>query len=396
MAEELIEELGLNVASEVAGEACTVDDYHMEESAMSTNAAMLAVVPIFWMLIVYIVIYFIYKLIELSMFWRHVRRGSRIARVAASTLRQLRAAQPEYHPPTRHVWCSGEDVDTSSSPLLCVACCRHIAPLTPSQALNSCAACGVVAHDGCLRHVGDTCRPSCTPGGTQHHFWQVAGTERQEQRLSGVNSERDRILGSVGPCLYCDEEVAGGVFAVEPAWRCACCPVLTHVRCFCATHPDLPTVTAKFESKMKLITGKNAGKLSHAASTALGNGAPAPAAGGAGNAGLLLPAVNFDTAGHLDSPTTLDTPRIFEDGPLTPEGGFTFSRGQSPELIGPFGMENLQQQHLSNSAEHENDTTGVNGGSVGGGNVYLGRRGSIEWGKEELKQLDICSLGPMQ
>ena len=185
---EVIEELGLHVPSEVPGEVCTVDEYPTEDGALGTNTAMLAVVPIFWMLIVYLVIYFIYKLIELSMFWRHVRRGSRIARVAASTLRQLRAAQPEYHPPTRHVWCSGEDVDTSSSPLLCVACCRHIAPLTPSQALNSCAACGVVAHDGCLRHVGDTCRPSCTPAGTQHHFWQVAGTERQEQRLSGVNS----------------------------------------------------------------------------------------------------------------------------------------------------------------------------------------------------------------
>jgi len=378
----MTEERGLQSTPEACGDVCTVEEHQMEDAALGTNPAMLAVVPIFWMLIVYFVIYFIYKLIELSMFWRHVRRGSRIARVAASTLRQLRAAQPEYHPPTRHVWCSGEDVDTSSSPLLCVACCGHIAPLTPSQALNSCAACGVVAHDGCLRHVGDSCRPSCTPVGMpQHHFWQVAGTERHEQRLSGVNSERDRILGSVGPCLYCDEEVAGGVFAVEPAWRCSCCPALTHVRCFCAAHPELPTVTAKFESKMKVITGKNASELARAASVGVGVGAPA-GSGAVGRGNSLLGTVATEAENLLDSPVTLDTPRISDDGLLTPSGlGFNFSRGQSPE-VGTLSMENL---HLNNQQHIDS-----------GVNLVLGRRGSIKWKKEDLQQLDTCSLGPMQ
>jgi hypothetical protein len=134
---------------------------------------------------------------------------------------------------------------------------------------------------------------------------------------------------------------------------------------------------------MKIITGKDASQLAHAASTGIGIVAPVKSGGAAreSSSSLVLPA--FTEAGNvLDSPITLDTPRISEDGAPTPSGlGFNFSRGQSPE-IGSLGMENLQLYN-----RHQLD---------GGVNMFLGRRGSTGWEKEDLQQLDTCCLGPMQ
>ena len=221
----------------------------------------------------------VYKLIERCVYWRHVQRGSRVGRVAASTLRQLRAALPDAHPRTRHAWCPAGEGD-ASAPLLCVACVGHIRPLTPTDALQKCAACGVVAHDGCLRHVGDTCCPLSTPGAHPQHFWLVAGTSLEEQ-LPGDRASAAATRAAL--CIYCSETVDGELYAAEPTWRCACCACCAHVECFCRAHPDLTTVAAAFaaetEGRRELQAAAKAGDDPTAAAAAAGaapNGAAMP------------------------------------------------------------------------------------------------------------------------
>jgi len=179
----------------------------------------------------------LYKLAESLAFWRHVRRGSHVARVAAAALGELRSEQPTHHRRTRHSWFTASEGQTSV-PLLCVACVGHIRP-SSADTLQRCAVCGVVAHDGCVRHVGETCRPLATPPGPQQHFWLVSGTSMEEQ------GPIERISGAASCCIYCSEPVSGELhlgFATEPTWQCACCACYAHVQCFVKAHPHLEGV----------------------------------------------------------------------------------------------------------------------------------------------------------
>jgi hypothetical protein len=333
----------------VAENVCLPDEISTEDWAFGSISA---ASPLTAVAIGITVLFLFYKLVQRLLFWRLVRRGSRIARVAASTLRALRAARPSFHAPTRHVWVSGEELDVAASPLLCVACCGHIAPLTPAQALNCCAACGAVAHDGCLRHVGDTCRPAAAPPGPQQHFFMVAGTGRQERPPSSQQQDRGAVPGSNGgvrPCLFCEEEVTGGVWAAEPAWRCACCAAMTHVRCFCATHPQLPTVAAKYETRLRGAMG----------------------AGGEGwgrLGGVKVGVVPGGTAEpmHLDRPVAGAMPPLTVASPT--------AAGAAAHGLGDLGSPT------------------ANGAS----NAL--QRNFADWNlsEEEVETLDSCSLGPMQ
>jgi hypothetical protein len=183
----------------------------------------------------------IYFLLHRLLFWRAVRLGSRTAQVAASALRALRAADPSRHPATRHIWTTGLEYDVSS-PLLCVACSGHVDPVASAHSLRYCAACGVVAHDGCLRHVGHTCRPLSIPSEHPRHYWLVCGTSIEEnpeiiaeQGANGLTATR---------CLYCGDDASGDISVSEPAWKCACCPAKVHVGCYSAAYPELSSVAA--------------------------------------------------------------------------------------------------------------------------------------------------------
>jgi hypothetical protein len=212
------------------------------------------------------------SLVARLMYWLNARHGSRVAKVAAAALRQLRRGAPELHPPSRHSWFGARDVDVAS-PLLCVACLGYIPPLAPGQTLQSCACCGVVAHDACVRHVGDTCRPLSLPAPRAPHFWLTAGTSREEAVLVAAEDG-----GGAAPaarrCLYCGEPGAGEVYAAEPAWRCACCGVLAHVQCFCDAHPTLPaSVAATLEAPSKPTRRAGAAKSAAAGGEATARGA---------------------------------------------------------------------------------------------------------------------------
>lgn len=120
--------------------------------------------------------------------WLAAREGSASRKsvgIATAALKQLRESNPELHPPTKHAWYGAQDLDIAA-PLLCSVCVGAIPPLAPGAQLQSCSYCGIVAHDGCVRNVGDTCRPLSTPGPHPHHFWLAAGTTKEDAQVCYV------------------------------------------------------------------------------------------------------------------------------------------------------------------------------------------------------------------
>lgn len=200
--------------------------------------------PRLLVVLVLVVGYILFR--HLISYWWHLRHGSRVARVAASTLRALRAARPAAYVPTRHFWCP-TTAEAETSPLLCVACLGRINLRTTTSNLQRCCACGVVAHDSCVPHVGETCRPLTARESA--HFWTVIGTCQHEKSI--LDLDRTGKMDGTGTfCIYCAEDVGGGVTSAEPCWQCACCAVACHVHCFCDMHPEFSSVSAKFKSKL--------------------------------------------------------------------------------------------------------------------------------------------------
>jgi hypothetical protein len=202
-----------------------------------------------------------YRLVRYWIFRWHLRHGSTVARVAASTLRALRNARSGAFPPAKHLWYTAFKENEPAQPFLCTACAGHIT-CAPSlnQYIQCCAACGAVAHEACLRHVGDTCRPFSSKEAS--HFWTVAGTcKRFDDMTNGDRIDRAsstfRRTGARGvtaPCLYCGEEAAGAAeYSDRPTWECACCGSLAHVSCFCDWHPGLTSVRSKYLLKLARV-----------------------------------------------------------------------------------------------------------------------------------------------
>lgn len=247
-------------------------------------------IPLSFPLAAILLAFLVYRLIYRLRYWRHVRKGSKAARIAAIVLKEFRTSCPEVNHPTRHTWSLSQDIDTTT-PLLCVSCAENITAMTPADTLQSCAVCGAISHEACLRHVGDTCRPLSTraasiPSATNPsidnsddndtsirangsdfaktslnemktqeiaksslgppHYWAVAGTCKEERRAG------DFVSTDAQPCLYCGEAVSSEMhYAMEPAWCCTCCACCAHVQCFSIAHPELVSVKNALETSIK-------------------------------------------------------------------------------------------------------------------------------------------------
>ena len=120
------------------------------------------------------------------------RDGARMVAVAAAALKELRKAAPQQYPSERHAFSAAADGELTLDPLqplLCAVCLGELnaaaGGLVPSA--QACAACGTLAHDGCARRAGKTCRPLCCAAecGRQPHFWQARGTVLDEVGAAG-------------------------------------------------------------------------------------------------------------------------------------------------------------------------------------------------------------------
>ena len=174
------------------------------------------------------------------------------------------------------------------------------------------------------------------------------------------------LPGGVGPCLYCEEEVAGGVYASDPAWRCSCCAALTHVRCFCANHPRLTTVTAKFESKIKAANQQlrmnNACKRGGVVGSGNGNGGTT----------AVVP--------YMDSPTAVLTPLHAAPRGLSPTSSIS-------------GVDRFDVELLNSPLPV---VGGGEGEVVGVGNNDSDDDNDDLWtlSRDEVEKLDTCFLVP--
>lgn len=111
--------------------------------------------------------------------------GGRMVAAAAAALKELRKAMPQEHPPQRHTFASVPSGATASdplAPLMCAVCLGGVSTAAGSlaPALQCCAACGLLIHDGCARKAGKTCRPLCLASPQLPHFWQAHGTVLDE------------------------------------------------------------------------------------------------------------------------------------------------------------------------------------------------------------------------
>lgn len=130
-----------------------------------------------------------------ALFWRLVRVGlgsqsERAVAAAIAALKEMRKAEAAAAegPPARHMFTRlpADDVPVDPlNPLLCSVCGCGIGPGAGGlpAALQCCAACGLVVHDGCARRAGKTCRPLCCAGPRLPHFWQAKGTVLEEPEV---------------------------------------------------------------------------------------------------------------------------------------------------------------------------------------------------------------------
>ncbi|KAL4436134.1 hypothetical protein ABPG77_005582 [Micractinium sp. CCAP 211/92] len=177
--------------------------------------------------------------------WLSLRDGSRAVAVAAEVAAELRKAQPSAYPSTRHAFAPAPPGAAADplSPLLCGVCHGDITPgSTAAGVLQSCSACGLLAHNSCVRRAGKGCRPLSCAAPSLPHFWLPAG-----MTLDALDDLPES--SSTSTCLYCREpaDLGGDSLAPpEPLWRCSLCARVCHVACFCDAHcSSLPTVADK-------------------------------------------------------------------------------------------------------------------------------------------------------
>lgn len=182
---------------------------------------------------------FCYYIIGLLNRARHILRGSNVAKVSAATLEALRTVEGLQYPPRRHKWGTAARKKSTRSPVLCVECTDNIKPYIIASTVRRCIRCGVAAHDGCLKHVKDTCKPVATNIQPQSHFWIVCGTTFD-------NNDDTRQSEEHRSCIYCRNVVESEVLPSEPTWFCVHCHVYAHVSCFVQHH--------KHHSHFKCVT----------------------------------------------------------------------------------------------------------------------------------------------
>lgn len=185
--------------------------------------------------IIVIISILIYYLIGLLNRARHVLWGSKVAKVAAKTLEALRLAEAKQYPPRRHKWGTASRQNSTKVPVLCVECTDNIKPYINASIVRRCTRCGVAAHDGCLKHVKDTCKPIATNVVPQPHFWIVCGTTYNANEEIRTLEGESRHSKS---CIYCRSVISGEVLPVEPSWFCIHCKAYAHVSCFVHHHED--------------------------------------------------------------------------------------------------------------------------------------------------------------
>ena len=174
--------------------------------------------------------------------------------------------------------------------------------------------------------------------------------------------------------------MAGGVYAAEPAWRCACCDVFTHVRCFCAFHPDLPTVTNKFESRLK-----SAGFLYQSGIDGVVKNANHGGSGGGGIEGGIY---GGDGAA-LDSPSAGNSPisgALYREHSLDSNGLGFLGVNRDRDLNTDASLVGEEMQGIGNGT----------GNPFAIGSPNLARKDSLGCELDDVQRLDECSLGPMQ
>lgn len=212
----------------------------------------------------------------------HLRRASGLSKVASATLNALRQAEIHEYPPQRHKW-SVTARKEKQTPILCVECTDTIKPLIIASTVRRCTRCGVSVHDGCLKHVRDSCRPLATDVHPQPHFWLVCGTTFGHPESPGEGGPGDAradepskvdgnpSLSTGGPgrehsCIYCKQVVeriqranakstrsSSSSLPSEPTWFCGHCGCYAHVGCFVQYHessPHLSIVSKAYRREM--------------------------------------------------------------------------------------------------------------------------------------------------
>ena len=215
--------------------------------------------------------------------------------------------------------------------------------------------------------------------------------------------------------------MTAGVFAAEPAWRCACCDVLTHIRCFCSAHPQLKTVAVKFEEKLK-SAGTNGAAVAAAAAAAAAKGREFVRRGSG-----IFTKEHVVVGVHFDSPTAAGhqySEDFFRNGGSSPPQllqaplhhhhlhvGSSSHRAEEktaeeePSSSSSQFLGSAQQPQLNDGFEFSFNTMANSGGRGGGGGDNIqevkNRGNSIEYSREEMAvesvdRLDACSLGPLR
>uniref|UniRef100_A0A1D2A372 Diacylglycerol kinase n=1 Tax=Auxenochlorella protothecoides TaxID=3075 RepID=A0A1D2A372_AUXPR len=153
-------------------------------------------------------------------------RGSSAAQQAGDALSALKAAAPSEYPPASHAWTQLEVDKGAAQVLYCTGCHKPIGSPTFYHSASACAACGAVAHDSCLRGLGDSCRPLCLAKAT--HWWQVPGAVLQ-------TADKGTPSASL-PCHLCQQGCGLAPVTPEPTWQCGFCAAAVHVQCWCNVH----------------------------------------------------------------------------------------------------------------------------------------------------------------
>ncbi|KAL0033148.1 hypothetical protein WJX79_005638 [Trebouxia sp. C0005] len=107
--------------------------------------------------------------------WYKARHGSLMVATASAGAAAVRKADPAHYPAAPHAYFRlGEHELTA--PLLCAVCFERVEPNNLFQRGSCCEVCGILAHEGCARHVPDDCRPIALAAEKVLHTWKAAGT----------------------------------------------------------------------------------------------------------------------------------------------------------------------------------------------------------------------------
>lgn len=223
--------------------------------------------------------------LKFSLHQLHLRRASGSSKVASATLNALRQAEIHEYPPQRHKW-SVTARKEKQTPILCVECTDTIQPYIIASTVRRCTRCGVSVHDGCLKHVKDSCRPLATDVHPQPHFWLVCGTtfgrpgapgeggpaEARAEELSKPDGCPSISVG--GPvqahsCTYCKQAVeriqpanamstrpSTSSLPAEPTWFCGHCGCYAHVGCFVRYHESSPHLSIVIKAYRREMAGQ--------------------------------------------------------------------------------------------------------------------------------------------